>query len=311
METIRRDLEPVLAGAAVAAAELRSPHCLAVLDHLPAGRFAGGRAGPGRIPTGARGDDGAAAALGALVGRRVAALGRRGKLLTLELEPGGAAAAFHLRMTGQLLLRPEPDGALEGDRHTHLVLRFRQARTPTGEAHLYLRDVRRFGRLYLASARAGLPYPAGTDALEGADDLAGLLGRLLAGQRAPVKSLLLDQRRLAGLGNIYGDEVLFAAGINPLRPGGSLAEGEVVRLAEAITAVLGEALAARGTTFSDYRDARGEPGGYAARLRVYRREGSPCRRCGTVIAKTRVGGRPTRYCPACQPELPRRGAGRG
>ncbi len=275
VETIRRDLEPVLAGATVAAAELRSPHCLAA-------------AGP--------------ADLRALVGRRVAALGRRGKLLTVDLEPPGAAAAFHLRMTGQLLLRAQRDGALEADRHTHLVLRFREARTDTREAHLYLRDVRRFGRLYVAASPEGLPRPAGRDALEGAGDLTGLLGRLLGGRRAPVKSLLLDQRRLAGLGNIYADEVLFAAGIHPLRPGGSLGEGEVARLAEAIPAVLGEALAARGTTFADYRDARGEPGQYAARLRVYRREGRPCRRCGALIEKTRVGGRPTRYCPSCQPE---------
>lgn len=291
VETIRRDLAAALTGAAVTEVEVRWPGCVEV--RAPS---------PKDVPVAGDGSHSRKAALATLVGRRVAALGRRGKLLTVDLEPAGWEAAFHLRMTGQLWLRPRPDQERERDRHVHLVLRFRDARTETGEGHLYFRDVRRFGRLYLAQAPAELPTPEGPDALDLDSDLAAVLARGLAGRRAPVKALLLDQRLLAGLGNIYADEVLFAAGVHPERPGGAVAAAEVERLARAIRAVLGEALAERGTTFSDYRDASGQPGRYAERLCVYRREGQPCRRCGATVLKVRVGGRPTRFCPSCQAE---------
>ncbi|HEY8552105.1 MAG TPA: DNA-formamidopyrimidine glycosylase family protein [Thermaerobacter sp.] len=128
------------------------------------------------------------------------------------------------------------------------------------------------------------------------------LARRLAGRRAPIKAVLLDQRVVAGLGNIYADEALFRARLHPAHPAGSLSPAALRRLVRAIRRVLREALAAGGTTFSDYRDGLGRQGRFAERLAVYGRAGEPCRRCGTPIATLPLAGRRAHFCPRCQPE---------
>lgn len=268
VESIRRTLEPRLRGRRVAAVRIRSPHCL----------------GAPRDP---------AAFAAALVGRRVAGLRRRGKYLLFDLE-GGGLLAVHLRMTGQLVLAVagSPGG---DDPHLHAVIALE------GDGELRFRDVRKFGRLWAVAGEAELPpgYRAlGPDPLE-AGFTPDRLRRALGGRRN-VKAALTDQAVLAGVGNIYADEALFAAGVHPARRAGSLGEDEVARLHAALRQVLEEAVAAGGTTFSDYRDGLGQPGGYAPALRVYKKEGRPCPRCGTPIAKARVGGRTARFCPVCQ-----------
>jgi formamidopyrimidine-DNA glycosylase len=166
------------------------------------------------------------------------------------------------------------------------------------------RDIRRFGTwellepgdldAYFAARRLGVE-PLGrsftTASLEGS----------LAGRRTPVKAALLDQRAAAGVGNIYADEALWYARVNPLRPAGDLSGEEIGALREGIRAALRLGIRRQGATLRDYRGADGRPGSMQDEFRAYGREGEPCERCGTPIAKTRVAGRGTWYCPTCQP----------
>ncbi len=210
--------------------------------------------------------------------RRVESVRRRGKYILLELDRG--LLIFHLRMTGRLLLGEEaPDDA-------RLVLSF-------PKQVLYLLDRRGFATAEYASSFAKElgPEPFG--------DLSWLKDALRRSRR-PVKLWLMDQRNIAGIGNIYASEILFHARIDPRRPANSLKPGEVEALVWAIPEVLSRAIAHRGTTFSDYRDARGERGGFQEFLLVYRREGKPCKVCGTPIRRIRLGGRSTFFCPCCQ-----------
>ena len=225
-----------------------------------------------------------------LRGQTFADARRRGKFLLFPLH-GGDTLLVHLRMTGNLLLQPS---SVEPDQHTHAVLTL-------DDGHcLHYRDVRKLGRLYLVDDPQEVIGGLGPEPLAADFDAAALAARL-AGRRARIKSLLLDQHILAGLGNIYADEALFRAGIHPLRPGHSLTVAEIARLHTAIRAVLSEAIAARGSTLRDYRSAEGQPGRFQERLRVFRREGEPCPRCRTPLARIRVGGRSTYFCPRCQP----------
>jgi formamidopyrimidine-DNA glycosylase len=226
-----------------------------------------------------------------LVGERVAAVERRGKYLLLRFA-GGRVLLIHLRMTGGLRAAPR-------DEETHLraVLELDDGST------LAYRDVRRFGTWLLLDAEdvdAYLGSRLGEEPLEPAFT-AGALARALAGRRAPVKAAILDQRTVAGLGNIYADEALWRARIHPLRPTGSLDPGEVARLHRGIRAALRLGLARQGATLRDYAGPDGASGSMQEEFRVYGREGQSCERCGTPIEKTRVAGRGTWYCPACQP----------
>lgn len=238
----------------------------------------------------------------ALPGCRVLGVGRRGKHLLIPLErpdAGGAGGGaglvlhVHLGMTGRLLFVPR--GGPLPECHLHARLAF-----DGGE--LCYQDTRRFGYLEVLPPEALEGDPGLRLGPEPLDPpvTARRLREVLAGRRAPVKAVLLDQRVLAGVGNIYADEALHRAGVNPLRPAGELGEGEVAAVAEALREVLEEAIAARGTTFSDYRDGEGRPGGFGPRLRVYGREGEPCPRCGHPVTRGRLGGRSTYFCPCCQ-----------
>ena len=227
-----------------------------------------------------------------LVGERVSRVERRGKYLIVRFE-SGRVLLIHLRMTGSL--RHGRYGALADDPHRRAVLSL-----DNGSDVAY-RDVRRFGTwellepdelpAYLA-ARLG-PEPLGSIS-------AAKLGRRLAGRRTALKAALLDQRTLAGMGNIYADEALWYARLHPLRPAGSLDDDELRRLHRGVRRALRLGIARQGASLRDYARPDGESGAMQREFRVYGREGEPCDRCGTPVAKTRVAGRGTHYCPACQ-----------
>jgi formamidopyrimidine-DNA glycosylase len=227
----------------------------------------------------------------ALRGRTFLDIGRHGKYLFLLLN-GEREVALHLRMTGQMLLLPRrqpPDG------HCHLEILLAGA-----DRKLVYRDVRKFGRLELLSGSRTDFIRArrlGPDALniraERLYDSLRRTGRCL-------KAALLDQSLLAGLGNIYTDEVLFRERLSPLRRSDSLSLRRVRSLTAAIRMVLRAALRRRGTSISDYVDPGGKRGGYQFVLQAYGREGAACPRCGTAIMRGRVAGRGTWTCPRCQ-----------
>ena len=230
--------------------------------------------------------------LDALRGRRILNVRRRGKLLLLELE-GGRTLVFHLKMTGQFLIV----GAGEPlDKHTRLVIRFED-----GVNEVRFRDVRKFGFLLclegepeaVCAELAGLgPEPLEVELSE--------FESILRARRGRIKSLLLDQRRLAGIGNIYADEMLFEARIHPETAASSIRRDRVERLCKAMKRVLASAIEAKGSTLQDYRDAEGQAGSFQFSHQVYDRTGEPCVACGTLIKMKRVGGRSSHFCPKCQ-----------
>jgi formamidopyrimidine-DNA glycosylase len=235
-----------------------------------------------------------------LTGRRIESVTRRAKRLILTLE-GGLALVFQLGMTGKFLLpNPQEGLAAATPKHTRLILSFR------GGTDLLFVDPRRFGRVWClrdlaprapdATMEAAGLTPLGPEAL---DMNCKTFATLLRTNR-PIKSLLLDQTRIAGLGNIYADESLWAACLHPARAGSSLTTAEAATLLREIQKVLRRAIRAGGTTFSDFRNPYGEMGRFRARLKVYGRQGQPCRRCDTLIQYLRVAGRGTHVCPHCQ-----------
>ena len=227
-----------------------------------------------------------------LEGEVVAAVGRRGKYLVVRFE-SGRALLVHLRMTGSLR-RLENDA--DETAHVRAVL------TLDDGTRVGYRDVRRFGT-WLVVEPDQLDDYLGTRL--GAEPLGrgfgpAALAAGLASRRAPVKAAILDQRTVAGLGNIYADEALWRARIHPLRPAGELDRGEVRRLHAAVRRALEIGIARQGATLRDYAQPDGRRGSMQLEFRVYGRGGEPCPRCGTPIEKTRVGGRGTWYCPNCQ-----------
>jgi formamidopyrimidine-DNA glycosylase len=228
-----------------------------------------------------------------LTGERVATVARRGKYVVVRFE-SGRVLLIHLRMTGTVLHAPE--GAAGDDPHRRAVV------TLDNGSDVVYRDVRRFGTwLLLEPAEVDLYLEArlGAEPLEQAFT-ARALGERLAGRRAPVKAALLDQRTVAGLGNIYADEALWRAKIHPLRPAGSLDTAEIRALHRAIRRALEAGIARQGATLRDYRTPDGGRGTMQDEFKVYGRAGKSCRRCRTPIAKTRAGGRGTWFCPGCQ-----------
>jgi formamidopyrimidine-DNA glycosylase len=225
-------------------------------------------------------------------GRKVRGVSRRGKYIIIALD-GGRELVIHLGMTGSLVLVPR--GA-ERPRHTHIVFRLED-----GRDLLYV-DPRTFGETALVREGDYRSLPSlsrmGPEPLA-KDFTAARLAQALHG-RCRVKSALLDQARLAGLGNIYADEALHRAGIHPLRRADTLDAGEVARLHASSREVLAEALAGGGSSVSDYVDLRGERGSFQERHRVYRRAGQPCPCCGGTIRREKVSGRGTYFCPRCQ-----------
>jgi len=218
-----------------------------------------------------------------LVGQTIRAVGRRGKHLLIEFD-SGLLLAVHLGMTGSLR------GGGERGPHTRAVLELDRGR-------VLFDDPRMFGRIELCEALPARIARLGPEPLE--TTAADFIARLRA-RRRMLKPLLLDQAFLRGLGNIYTDEALFRAGIHPRALAARLSPERARKLHGAIREVLTAAIAAGGTTISDYVDVEGNPGGFQVRLRVYGRAGEPCPRCRAPIRRTVVGQRGTYYCPKCQ-----------
>jgi formamidopyrimidine-DNA glycosylase len=262
-----------------------------------------------------------AAALGeAVSGRTIEGLGRRGKYLLLGLD-GGQTLVMHLRMTGNLVLVEGEDvldpsegrRLYEAERSTsarHLRARF----VLDDGRELWFPDPRRFGEAFLIDdSRLGERFAKlGVEPFSG-EFTAAALGEMAAGRTAPLKSFLLDQSGVAGVGNIYADEALYRARLHPLSPAGSMKPEHLAALRDAVVAALEAGIDAGGSSIDDYRDGRGEKGRMQDEFLVHTREGEPCPSCGGEIVRIVVGGRSTYFCPSCQVRLrrrPRRRAGR-
>jgi formamidopyrimidine-DNA glycosylase len=224
------------------------------------------------------------------VAARITTVRRKGKYILIDLDRAQAGILVHLGMTGRLRLQAAAEPRAP---HTHVVWSL------AGGRQLRFVDARRFGWVAASRDVDGLPEVAGL----GPDALAELdvaqLRALLAASAAPLKSFLLDQKRIAGLGNIYVCEALFRSRLHPRTPA-RRAAGRAAALLRAIRAVLRVALANRGTTMRDFVDAEGRSGDNAAALLVYGREGKPCRVCCEPVRRTLDSGRSTFYCPRCQ-----------
>jgi formamidopyrimidine-DNA glycosylase len=267
VETVRRRLVPVLEGATIERAEIVDPRLTRPVEpSIVADR---------------------------LVGDTVATVDRRGKYLLWRLA-SGRTLVVHLRMTGSFRLAPS--GELPDDTHRRATVGL-----DTG-AEVAYRDVRRFGTWELLDEGHLDPYLTarlGPEPLA-ASFTAARLAATAAGRRAPVKAFLLDQRRLAGIGNIYADEALWRARIHPLRPTGELHGEEIARLHRAVRAALRRGVELQGSTLRDYVTPDGDGGGMQNEFHVYGRLGEPCDRCGRPIERIVVGGRGTWFCPRCQ-----------
>lgn len=267
VETVRRSLSELLPNRTISAVQVVKPQIVALGD------------------------------MNELVGQAFAEFGRRGKYLIFTLS-GGARMVVHLRMTGKLLFHAEE---LPPEKHDHIRMCFEDG------SELVYNDIRAFGRVWLTD-EAGLTQISGLatlgmEPIEPEFSAAYWHERTKGRSRLSVKAALLDQRIVAGLGNIYADEVLFRAGIHPERPVGTLTAEDDERLAAAMREILTEAIAMRGTTFRDYVDGNNQKGGYQNLLKVFQKNGEPCPVCGTPIERIRVGGRGTHFCPHCQPAL--------
>jgi formamidopyrimidine-DNA glycosylase len=275
VETIRRQVAPLVEGRVLERLEILDPRWCEPLA-------------PGEVT-------------GAVAGRVVERLARRGKYLVFELA-GDIFLMLHLRMTGTLLYDPPADAP------------YQRVVFALDDGHgLRFCDPRRFGtgELALGPEARDAFYAArlGIEPLGG--ELTGERLRALArGRRAPIKAFLLDQRRIAGVGNIYADEALFRARIHPLRPAGSLTRAQCEALAEAVRDALTAGLAAGGATIDDFRHADGVMGGFQHDFQIHLRAGEPCVACGGDVVKFVAAGRGTYACERCQPRPRRRSAAR-
>jgi formamidopyrimidine-DNA glycosylase len=267
VETVRRRLAPVLEGRTIVQVAIADPRVTRPLDPDEVARE--------------------------LEGERIAVLDRRGKYLIVRMT-SGRALLIHLRMTGSM--RHARGGELPEDPHRRAVVRLDDG------SDVAYRDVRRFGTWLLLEPDEVDAY---LDARVGREPLAETyrakhLAARLAGRKAPLKAVLLDQRTVAGIGNIYADEALWRARLHPLTPAQELGPGDISALYRGIRDALRAGIRRQGSTLRDYRLPDGEPGTAQEEFRVYGRIGEPCDRCGTPIDKIRVAGRGTWYCPRCQ-----------
>ncbi|HMP03043.1 MAG TPA: bifunctional DNA-formamidopyrimidine glycosylase/DNA-(apurinic or apyrimidinic site) lyase [Gemmatales bacterium] len=230
-----------------------------------------------------------------VIGRRVAEVSRRGKWIMIFLGSSttGDCLLAHLGMTGRLYVTAKGSPRAP---HTHAVFPL-----DGGHEELRFQDPRRFGMLCYSPSEAGLPFEAGKLGPEPWDLQPAAWRAALARARRPIKALLLDQRVLAGVGNIYADESLHEARLHPGRLASELVRSEAERLLQAVRRVLHRAIEKHGSTILSFHYGDGERGGYQHEFRVYGRTGEPCRRCGCPIVAVRLAGRTTHFCPRCQP----------
>jgi formamidopyrimidine-DNA glycosylase len=229
-----------------------------------------------------------------LAGRRVVEVSRRAKHAVFRLD-SGRRLVIQPGMSGALLTYNRP---LRPEERRYAVLTAGLG----GSSVLVYRDVRRLGTILLLDEAGWRAYTARIGPEPLADDFdAAALALLLAGSRQAIKKVIMDQRRVAGVGNIYANEALFRARIDPSLPANRLDPAAVTRLHRSIRTVLSQAIASQGTTFRDYRTGTGKRGSYQFRLHVYGREGKPCRRCGSILAITHaIDARATTFCWRCQ-----------
>jgi formamidopyrimidine-DNA glycosylase len=229
-----------------------------------------------------------------VIGATVKDIRRFGKGLVVDLD-NNFSIAVHVKMTGQLVYGKFP---VVFPKHTHVVFRLNDA----GEAYLYYNDVRRFGWIKILKTEdvAELPFFKSLG-LEPLKNLTGDKFRIvLRGNRMPIKSLIMDQQKIAGIGNIYACDALYMAGIHPERPALSLTDAEASGLFVAIEDVLRKSIAVGGASASNYVNALGEKGSYQDHFLVYKKEGEVCRNCSSLILRIKTGGRSTFFCPECQ-----------
>jgi formamidopyrimidine-DNA glycosylase len=268
-ETIARDLDGAIRGAVIEAVEVSHADVLREVDAKALRRRA--------------------------VGATLERVWRRAKLVVIDLSTGDRIVV-QPRFTGALLL--DDQGSIPDEELRYSTVAFHLADSRV----LHYRDIRRLGTLALMNERRFTTYVQsyGVEPLDSAFTPEHLSSRL-RGSRQAIKKVLMDQRTLAGVGNIYANEALWRSMIDPSRAAGSLSVSEIGRLHREIVAVLRESIAARGTSFRDYRDARGERGRFAEQLQAYGREGQPCRRCGRRRIGTHANdGRMTVLCASCQ-----------
>lgn len=224
-----------------------------------------------------------------LYGQPISKIARRGKFLVFHF--GEKYLIVHLGMSGRFYM-VDKGQELTG-KHIHAVLHLDNGR------RLVYQDARRFGGLWFITDREDFFGHMGCEPLEEEFD-AGHLAKLVKDRKVAIKTLLLNQNLIAGIGNIYADEALFAAGILPQRPAGSLSDEEIQALTQTIKEVLAVSIQQRGTTFRDFRDGYNQSGGFQHHLQVYGRINEPCPVCGQPIVRERVGGRSSHYCQHCQ-----------
>jgi formamidopyrimidine-DNA glycosylase len=270
VESLRRILARSAVGRTVVAARVREPRLRSVIaSDLPA----------------------------VIAGRTIDAIGRRAKYLMIELS-GGHLMMVHLGMSGSLTHRR---AGFESDpfdpKHDHVEF------TLDDGSRLVYNDPRRFGLMKLCAIGEieGLAELKGIGPEPFAPEFnAAYLWKLSRGRKAAIKIFLMDQRVVAGVGNIYASEILFRARVRPARRAGRVTRAEFDRIATITAEVLREAIGSRGTTFRSYRDSQGQPGRFSSKLRVYDREGQPCLECATPIRSIVIGQRSSFYCPHCQ-----------
>jgi formamidopyrimidine-DNA glycosylase len=272
VETIRRDLEKEVVGKKIKAVEVTGMR--SIRRHTNRKQF-----------------------ISRLEGRKITGIDRKGKYLLLKIE-GGDVLVIHLGMSGQLLW--SKNGKEDRGKHTHVVISF------TTAGQLRFLDPRSFGELFVTAAEdleAAVPELAhlGFDPLEQVMSWTRF-GELLHAKHRKLKDLLMDQKFLAGIGNIYSDEILWAAGLRYDRSSDDLTSQEIRRLSRAMTETLHEAIKHRGSSLADeqYRDLFGDVGDYSSQHKVYDREGQPCRRCRSAIVRIKLGGRSHFLCEQCQ-----------
>jgi formamidopyrimidine-DNA glycosylase len=267
VETIKRELAPYLVGRCFSRVVLNWPRAV---RHPSAKEFAR-----------------------RLQGRRVEGIARRGKFLLLDLS-GGESLVLHLKMSGSLLVKP---ASATTDKHTRTVFYLGNGRPE--ESSLHFRDPRKFGAMWLVKDKSSITGQLGPEPLSPRFTMEALAA-ILKGHRLPIKALLCDQSRLAGLGNMYADEALFAARIHPLRAAGELSSVETKRLHRAIRQVLRRGIRDCGASVSTYSRPDGSLGWAHEYFKVAHRGGQPCPRCGTSIQRLPLRGRGSYFCPRCQ-----------
>ncbi len=271
VETIRRDLEKEIKNEKIVTFEVKT-----------ASQFKSSKSAPKILKS--------------LIGQKIVKFERIGKLLIFQLSDKQNYLLCHLRMTGQLILTNKSETKQNPkNKHTHIVINFENGKL------LHFNDIRKFGYLQLCTLKEKntIKEKFGIEPLSTNFNLQNFT-KALGIRKAPIKNILLNQKLIAGIGNIYADEICFSAKINPQKPTSKLSKIEIKNLFNFTQKVIEKAIEQRGTSFSDYRDGKGNKGNYLKMLNVYGKSGKNCTICKTIISKIKLAGRGTHFCSKCQ-----------